>query len=188
VSRFIEHERDRTQDSLAGIRVSYVSLASLTVVAGEPCVHGRTGSVAGGGQPLDEFCSGYAKLHDALLSTLPKADGPSLPWPGERVGQSYDAAGMFVEAAHEMQKRAGLLGQPYAPNPGALAQQFREMRFNGATGSINFDAGRAGDRRNIAILTIADIHDIASVPKCVYLIGDLYDPSQRRDANGCPAA
>jgi hypothetical protein len=186
VSRFIEHEQDRSQDSLAGIPVSYVSLASLTVVAGEPCVHGRTDSVRGGGAPLDGFCSGYAKLHDALLKTLPKEDGPLLPWPGERVGQSYDAAGLFVEAVHEMQKRAGLLGQPFVPNPGALAQQFREMSFHGATGSISFGSSRGGDRRNIAILTINDIHDINSVPTCAYLIGDLYDPSQQRRDTGCP--
>jgi hypothetical protein len=187
VSRFIEHERDRTQDSLAGIPVSYVSLASLTVLAGQPCVHGHTGSVAGGGSPLDAFCSGYGKLRDSLVDTLPKQDAPLLPWPGERVGQSYDAAGLFIEAVQKMQNRAGRAGQPYAPNPGAVAQQFREQSFSGATGAIEFASSRGGDNRNLAILTITDIHDLNSPPTCVYLIGNLYDKAQRRDANGCPA-
>jgi hypothetical protein len=135
---------------------------------------------------LDSFCAGYGKLHDALIATLSKRDAPSLPWPGERVGQSYDAAGLFIDAVIKMQQRAGRSGQPYAPNPGALAQQLREMTFSGATGAIDFTSSRAGDTRNIAILTVADIHDIGSMPTCVYLIGALYDQAQRRDGNGCP--
>lgn len=186
VSRFVEHEQDRTDIAFAGIPVSYVTLASLAVLSGPSCVNGRPPPAGGGRTPLAAFCAGYHTLRAELGKELAKQDAPSLPWPGERIGQSYDAAGLFVEAVSEMQRRSRRTGRPYQPNPGALGQQLREMTFLGATGTIDFTRSRSGDNRNIAILHLADLRDIGATPTCRYLIGDLYEQGQRRGPNGCP--
>ncbi|WP_163507291.1 hypothetical protein [Fodinicola acaciae] len=186
VSRFVEHEQDRTQDALAGVPVSYVTLASLAVLSGPSCVNGMPLPADGGGTPLAAFCAGYHTLRQELARELTGKDAPSLPWPGERIGQAYDASGLFVDAVTEMQRRGRRSGQPYEPNPGALAQQLRETVFLGATGTIDFGRSRSGDNRNIAILRLADLRDISATPTCLYLIGDLYEQGQRRGANGCP--
>jgi hypothetical protein len=60
------------------------------------------------------------------------------------------------------------------------------MTFPGATGLINFQGSRIGNNRNLAILSIKDIHELSSIPECAYLIGDLYRPNQTRDQNHCP--
>ncbi|MFD4252671.1 hypothetical protein ACFWQL_23290 [Amycolatopsis thermoflava] len=190
VSRFVAHAPDRNRSELNGIPVSYVGMGSPVVLGGQACVDGRPGALPGGGPALDAFCAGYADLLRDLRK-LPPEEAPTTPWAGERVGGLYDAAGFFLDAA----RRLPLLGSgagasgPVAPNRAAVAQQFREMTFQGATGEISFERSRIANDRSLAILTIANISRLDGqdgVPTCAYLVGKLYSESEPREANGCP--
>ena len=88
-----------------------------------------------------------------------------------------------MDAARALQPNLGSA----VPNRAAVAQQFREMTFQGATGAISFQNSRIANNRSLAILTIADISDVENgVLTCSYLIGDLSSPDQPRQSNGCP--
>ncbi|MET8681139.1 hypothetical protein ABZW18_27060 [Streptomyces sp. NPDC004647] len=188
VSRFMAQEQNRNDDALAGISVSYVGMGSLVTLAGPQCLKGRPAPAVGGGAPLYAFCAGYSSLHDELSKELTKQKSPALLWPAELSGLAYDAAGLFVEAVRQMDRRLGASQASRGPNRGAVAQQFREMTFKGATGAISFSKSRIGDNRNLAILQIADVHDLGAEPQCVYLIGALFEEKQSRDPDGCPRA
>ncbi|MBE1470647.1 hypothetical protein [Kibdelosporangium phytohabitans] len=60
------------------------------------------------------------------------------------------------------------------------------IRFKGATGVIDLGASRVGERRNLALLEIAGIHDFGAVPQRVRLIGELYESAQKANPDGCP--
>ncbi|WP_245847979.1 hypothetical protein [Lentzea kentuckyensis] len=187
IIRFIAQKASRVQDSLAGMRVSYVSMAGLVVLAGKPCVEGKPSPQTRGGLPLDAFCAGYSRLNQEIQeSSLPAEDKPVKPWPGEHLGVAYDAAGLFLEAVRNAQSR--LAGLPvHTPHRGAIGAEFRELEFFGATGRTDFSASRIGEQRNFTILELTDIHDFGQQPTCVFLTGDLYGPDSPRQPNGCPA-
>lgn len=184
IIRFIAQKASRNRDSLAGMRVSYVSMAGLVVLAGKSCVEGRPDQKVRGGLPLDAFCAGYSRLAGEIQeSGLPAEDRPAKPWPGEHMAVAYDAAGLFLDTVGNAQAR--LAGG--TPHRGAIAGELRELEYFGATGRTNFKASRVGETRNFTILEIANIHDFEQQPTCVFLTGDLYGPDSPRLANGCPA-
>ncbi|WP_434438972.1 hypothetical protein [Lentzea sp. E54] len=184
IIRFIAQKGSRMHDSLAGMRVSYVSMAGLVVLAGKACVEGKLDENARGGLPLYAFCAGYSRLAQEIqASPLPPEDKPAKPWPGEHMGVAYDAAGLFLDAVRNAQSR--LAG--HTPHRGAIGGELRELKSHGATGRTDFSASRVGERRNFTILEINDIHDFEQQPTCVYLTGDLYGADSPRQANGCPA-
>ncbi|NGY58225.1 hypothetical protein G7043_04665 [Lentzea sp. NEAU-D13] len=184
IIRFIAQKASRVHDSLAGMRVSYVSMAGLVVLAGKPCVDGKPDPKVKGGLPLDAFCAGYSRLVQEIQSSaLPAEDKPVKPWPGEHIGVAYDAAGLFLEAV----RNAGNRLAGHAPQRGAIGGEFRELEYFGATGRTDFGTSRVGQQRNFTILEITDIHDFEQQPTCVFLTGDLYGPDSPRLPNGCPA-
>ncbi|USX51105.1 hypothetical protein [Lentzea sp. HUAS12] len=184
IIRFIAQEASRKRDALAGMRVSYVSMAGLVVLAGKSCVDGKPDDKVRGGLPLDAFCAGYKKLAGEVQdSALPREDKPAKPWPGEHMAVAYDAAGLFLDAVRNAQAR--LAG--HTPHRGAIGGELRELEFFGATGRTNFKESRVGETRNFTILEIADIYQFDQQPTCVFLTGDLYGPDSPRLPNGCPA-
>ncbi|WP_285643724.1 hypothetical protein [Lentzea sp. NBRC 102530] len=184
IIRFIAQKASRVQDSLAGMRVSYVSMAGLIVLAGKACVAGKPDPSARGGLPLDAFCAGYSKLAKEIQeSPLPAEDRPVKPWPGEHMGVAYDAAGLFLDAVIRAYSRRA----SSTPHRGAIGAEFRELEFYGATGRTDFKKSRVGEARNFTILEVTDLHDYEQQPTCVFLTGDLYGPDTPRLPNGCPA-
>jgi hypothetical protein len=181
ISRFVAQRSNRNQSQFAGIRISYVSMGSLVALAGKSCAGGASTSEAGG-KTLRAFCDGYHSLLDDLNHTLQPTDRPAAPWPGERIGLTYDATGVLVDAVRQIRRRSDVA----FPHRAAVAQQLREMTFTGVTGLIDFRSSRIGDDRSLAILTVADIHNADSAPTCAFLIGALYEPDQPREATGCP--
>ncbi|WP_283135344.1 hypothetical protein [Rhizohabitans arisaemae] len=173
VSRFIAQNRNRVQPGLPGIPVSYVGMGSLVVLAGQDCLLGRSNAKLLAGSQVDTFCKGLSKLRNEI------GYEQKAPWVGERVGGTYDAAGMFIQAAKSLADGSGI-------HRAAVGQWFRENPFRGVTGLIDFRASRIGFTRNIAILNISNIRDLATQPVCDYLIGDLYEKDQERSENGCP--
>lgn len=188
VSRFVSQEQNRRHPKLAGTAVAYVGMGSLVTLAGPSCLQGTPAPTVGEGTPLDSFCAGYRDLHDRLGKRLSEEEAPALLWPAEFTGLAYDGAGLFVAAVEQLQRQLDLVPGTGLPHRGAVAQQFREMTFKGATGTITFTDSRIGDKRNLAILQIDDVHDIKAEPRCVYLIGDLFEEKQLRSRNGCPIA
>ncbi|HUQ61357.1 hypothetical protein [Lentzea sp.] len=188
IIRFIAQKASRVHDSLAGMRVSYVSMAGLVVLAGKSCVEGKPDPKARGGLPLDAFCAGYSRFNQEIQdSALPPEDKPVKPWPGEHMGVAYDAAGLFLDAVRNAQSR--LAGLPvHTPHRGAVGGELRELEFFGATGRTDFSTSRIGEQRNFTILELTDIHDFGQQPTCVFLTGDLYGPDSPRQPNGCPAS
>ncbi|WP_158806262.1 hypothetical protein [Streptomyces sp. NRRL WC-3774] len=186
VSRFIAQEKNRKQTKLAGLAVSYVGMGSLVTLAGPECLRGKPAPLVGGGTPLNAFCAGYSDLHQSLAKTLKGDEAPALLWPAELSGLAYDGAGLFVEAIDQMRRRLKHEGT-VRPDRGAVAQQFREMTFRGATGAIAFTTSRIGNNRNLAILRIDNVYDLKAEPHCAYLIGALFETKQPRGANGCPS-
>ncbi|KAB1142335.1 hypothetical protein F7R91_29230 [Streptomyces luteolifulvus] len=187
IYRFIAQEKNRKNTKLAGLPVSYVGMGSLVTLAGRPCLDGKPAPLVGGGTPLDAFCAGYSELHKELDKQLSEDEDPALLWPAELSGLAYDGAGLFVEAMDQIQRRLKLPPGSGQPHRAAVAQQFREMTFKGATGAITFADSRVGEDRNLAILEVDNIYDLKSQPRCVYLIGDLFEKGQPRNANGCPS-
>ncbi|MGY1497486.1 hypothetical protein ACW4TU_12965 [Streptomyces sp. QTS52] len=187
VSRFIAQAKNRRNPKLAGLSVSYVGMGSLVTLAGPPCLkEGTPAPLVGGGSPLNTFCAGYSDLHKGLAKTMGKHRAPALLWPAELSGLAYDGAGLFVEAIEQMRRRLHPPQGTFRPDRGAVAQQFREMTFKGATGAITFSRSRIGDDRNLAILRLDNVRDLKAEPQCVYLIGALFEKKQARSANGCP--
>lgn len=183
IIRFIAQKGSRVHDSLAGMRVSYVSMAGLVVLAGKPCVDGKPDQKVRGGLPLDAFCAGYSRLAQEIQSAaLPPEDKPVKPWPGEHIGVAYDAAGLFLGAV----RKAGGRLAGHTAQRGAIGGEFRELEYFGATGRTDFGVSRVGEQRNFTILEITDIHDFEQQPTCVFLTGDLYGPDSPRLPNGCP--
>jgi ABC-type branched-subunit amino acid transport system substrate-binding protein len=182
ISRFMADKKSREDIRLqGGIRVAYVGMGSLVVLAGRQCNDGKS-SFESGGLLLANFCRGYHTLRVDLVAQLGEENAPSASWPGERVGLTYDATGLFVDAVRQMRR----LNSAAEPHRAAVAQLFRERSFNGVTGRIDFSRSRIGDQRNLALLEIADIVAPDSDPVCVYLIGELYKKDQPHEENGCP--
>ncbi len=182
VSRFVAHTPDRNRDEFNGVPLSYVGMGGLVVLAGRNCVEGKSGTVVGGSSELDSFCAGYRVLREEITGSLPADERPVAPWPGERVGGLYDTAGLFAGAVQELRPQGGS-----TPHRAAVAQRFREMDYQGATGLINFKQDRIANNRNLAILKLDDIHDLQGIPVCELMTGLLYSRGQERHpATGCP--
>ncbi|MCE6998193.1 hypothetical protein LZG04_25840 [Saccharothrix sp. S26] len=202
VSRFIAQSDLRLQNEFKGVAVSFVSMGSRVVLAGPDCrTKGQPAAPdasSPGAPPLVAFCTGHRRVRDRVTGPGRVADFARLlaesddrmPWPGERIGLAYDAAGLFVLAVRENQTRARV------PNPdpeaattrtrhpvhrAAVAQELREPNdFEGATGALDFGESRTGLTRPLAILTISDVHDLAEAPSCVYEISMPTDPATPR--------
>ncbi|QXJ19954.1 hypothetical protein AGRA3207_000571 [Actinomadura graeca] len=188
ISRFVANAGSRRSSALAGIPVSYVSLGSLLVLADSSCSEQGKASGAQGAAQLASFCSEYGALYKDLAAKLSAGEKPGLSWPAERVGLTFDAAGVFIDSVLSI-RRDGPWAQAATLDRAAVAQRFREPGFasTGVTGLIDFVRSRAGDHRNLALLRIANIHDINERPVCVFMIGELYQPGQRRDPRThCP--
>lgn len=186
-SRFVADARSRKHSVFNGVTVSYVGLGSPVVLAGQDCVDGLDNSLPGAGSRLDAFCAAYHELRRKLREELPK-EAPDMPWPGERVGGLYDAAGLFVNAVLEIRHRDST-GDGATPHRAEVAQQLRDLTFEGATGTIDFGRSRIADERSLAVLRISNINELAGpegTPSCVYLIGTVYGGRHPDTATGCP--
>lgn len=188
VSRFVAQGENRKQSALANRSMSYVGMGGLVTLAGASCSQeGRPAPLMGIGTPLDAFCAGYGKLRTELGKALPEKESPQTPWPAERTGTAYDVAGLLVEATSTLHQQLDTETKEAAPHRAAIAQELRENTYQGATGKIDFRASRIGNERNLAILRIANIHDMGSAPTCLYMKGDLFDAQQQRAPDtGCP--
>ncbi len=176
VHRFIA---DREQRGRVGTRVPvfYIGLAPMVVLAGPECL--TNGTVLLGGPTMEVFCHAYRKVIDP-------SDAPS--WPAELVGLSYDAAGLVMAAIAQAEKSQLHVGADRRPvHRSEVAQALREVEYHGVTGKYRFGADRIANRRNIAILTIADISDANATPTCAFLLGELPDEKQATDPRThCP--
>ncbi|SDQ18237.1 ABC transporter substrate-binding protein [Actinopolyspora saharensis] len=189
VSRFVADSRSREHADFNGVTVSYVGLGSPVVLAGRDCVAGRADSLPGAGPQLSAFCAGYHGLREELRSELPDSEVPDMPWPGERVGGLYDAAGLFVDAVFAIRLQRGPAGDGVTPHRAEVAQQLRALTFEGATGTIDFGRSRIADERSLAVLRIRNINELAGpegTPSCVHLIGTVYGGGHPDTATGCP--
>ncbi|PSL57228.1 hypothetical protein B0I31_102206 [Saccharothrix carnea] len=201
-SRFVAQSDLRLQNEFKGIAVSFVSMGSRVVLSGPDCVTKGLPSAPDadnpGSRPLVAFCTGHHRVRQRITGPGRVADFARLlaesddhmPWPGERIGLAYDAAGLFVEAVRENRMRTRVPNpDPSAPSTGprrpvhraAIAQELREpAEFGGATGPIAFGRSRTGLTRPLAILTISDLHDLAEVPTCAYEISAPTDQATPR--------
>lgn len=189
IIRFIAQKKNREQAALSGMRLAYVSMAGLTVLAGKPCVEDRLDQLkVRGGQALDTFCAGYSGLAKQIQGTtmLPEEDRPAKPWPGEHLAVAYDATGLFLDAVRAALARPGT--QPgREPHRPAVGAEFPELNSRGATGRTDFSDSRVGKDRNFMILEIADVRDFEQQPLCVFMTGEMYGLEEPPTPNGCPA-
>ncbi|SFT94023.1 hypothetical protein SAMN04487904_11436 [Actinopolyspora lacussalsi subsp. righensis] len=189
VSRFVSDQRSRNTTEFNGVTISYVGMGSPVILAGEDCVAGRANSLPAGGTQLNAFCSGYRELRETLRAQLPRTEAPNMPWPGERVGGLYDAAGLFVNAVIAIRHDRGPTKSGLTPHRAEVAQQLRDTSFEGATGTIDFGRSQIADDRSLALLRIDNISELrgpAGTPTCAYLIGTVYDGRHPSTATGCP--
>lgn len=202
VARFIAQGDLRLENEFKGVAVSFVSLGARVVLSGSDCRTKGQPAAPDASRPgapaLVAFCTGHRRVRDhvtgpgraADFARLLERSDDRMPWPGERIGLAYDAAGLFVAAVRQNQTRPRV-PNPDAPTPstgprptvhrGAIAQELREPdHFEGATGPIDFRESRTGLTRPLAILTVSDVHELAEVPTCVYEISVPADPATPR--------
>ncbi|NJP66866.1 hypothetical protein [Streptomyces spiramenti] len=184
VSRFVAQPDRGTDARLARVAVSYVGLGALVTLAGQECRDGGVPAGAPGGTPLNAFCAGFSELHAERQAA--GGDEGRMPWPAERSGVAYDAAGMLVGAVGQLHRLPAEGEPPGPPHRAAVAQHLRDSVFQGATGEIDFTDGRIGDNRGLAVLTLDDIRDVAAQPRCSFLIGSLGEGRDRDPDTGCP--
>ncbi|WP_367127998.1 hypothetical protein [Saccharothrix sp. HUAS TT1] len=197
-SRFVAQSDLRLQNQFKNVAVSYVSMGHRVVLSGPDCVTRGVPDAPDAGSaapPLTAFCTGHRRVRErtsgssrvAEFARLLAESDDHMPWPGERIGLAYDAAGLFVEAVRENETR-DRVPNPEDPSPptgprrpahrAAIAHELREPNdFEGATGPIDFAKSRTGATRPLAILTISDIHDLTAVPTCAYEINAPADHS-----------
>jgi hypothetical protein len=182
VARFVGQADNRDNPAYDGKSIMYVSLSSEVVLENQSCLARPRPA-----QAVTPLCSGLRALHEpkptdgdawrAFGTLLNQID---VPWIGERVGLSYDSAGLFLHAAawnQENRNRMDPSGQGL--NRTAISHELREIScptaaresrancYDGASGEIDFHAGRAGESRPIALLRIPDVKDVAQPPTCV---------------------
>ncbi|WHT22604.1 hypothetical protein N8J89_16525 [Crossiella sp. CA-258035] len=199
VARFVSQAELRRRDEFNQVTVSFVSMGTRIVLAGRSCRNGGApeslvARVASGGpeatQPLNTFCAGYRAFRnltqagpgeEAVAAFAREATkGEHLPWPGERIGLAYDAAGLFLAAVERNQIRDRVpdprSGKPaedadHLPHRGAIAQELTQLGdFQGASGRVNFHESRTGTTRPAAILTVSNVHNLDEVPRCQFIV------------------
>jgi hypothetical protein len=184
VARFVAQVDNRNNPAYDGKSIVYVSLDGVVVLENQQCLARAEPDEA---TPL---CSGLRALHEpkatdgeawrAFGSLLDQVD---VPWIGERVGLSYDSAGLFLHTVEWNQtNRRRLDPSGRGPDRTAVSHELREMScpasaeeprgncYDGASGEIDFQAGRAGEARPIALLRLPDVKDIAEPPTCVLVL------------------
>jgi hypothetical protein len=195
IIRFVAQKSERDQPDFNQVPVSWVDMGSLVVLAQESCRTTGIPATSTTWGPLLAFCDGYKWLYEEAKEKPSAANAyarllkgsDQLPWAGQGVGLSYDAAGLFIRAVRENQIRPSHVDREYTPHRGAIAQELREGKeFEGATGVITFQSSRIGERRNLAILNIANISDVRASPICEYLVGDTYS-IEAAAYRGCPS-
>jgi hypothetical protein len=182
VDRFMAQRESRAHPDFSGVKASFVSLGARVVLAGRRCLQGK-----GDGGRLNSFCVGMQSLYRELDedTRIPVGEKPTKPWPGERVGGTYDVAGLFIDAVNQIRVRTPTMRDVHRA---AVPQQWRESTYQGATGEIDFRAFRSGEDRYLAILEISDVHDFDAQLVCVHAIGALtLSPGQKKSETGCPA-
>ena len=179
VSRFVAQSDQRRRDEFSGVAVSFVSLGSRIVLAGPSCQ--ADGKQPGSSHTLTTFCAAYRGFRGARgveeaataeFARVLSPGGEHVPWPGERVGLMYDAGGLFLEAVRRNQLRfQGVERGVVSPHRAAIGQELRELSpFEGASGPVDFGVTRTGVTRTVSILRLPDLHDLARVPSCVFMI------------------
>jgi len=183
VSRFVAQGSNRQKETYARQAVSYVSLGSVVVTGNGTCYQDGPGEVTVLCRILRRLRSGNADDGPAWRDFGAALRENSAPWVGERVGISFDGAGLFVRAVavnqtgRDRRDASGL-----APNRAAIVQEMRELPcpqgkkidsgkcYDGVSGLIDFSADRDGRSRPISILRVADIGDRKAVPECVFMV------------------
>ncbi|MFE2757965.1 hypothetical protein ACFXGA_38775 [Actinosynnema sp. NPDC059335] len=194
-SRFVADGGKRTEKH-RGRSMAYVSLASAVVQGNRTCLSPERD----GADEPSRLCAGLRDLRSGAggrpawreFGRRLQEDATVLPWIGERVGVSYDGAGLFVHAVKEnrfKRQRVDAAGVPLGdaavgpPNRAAIGQELRELScppddrdaargscYRGASGPIAFDVDRTGASRPVALLELADIADLGTVPTCVHAL------------------
>ncbi len=53
----------------------------------------------------------------------------------------------------------------------AVGREIRELRsFEGASGPVEFAGSRTGEARAVSVLRVSDLHVLAQVPSCVFVV------------------
>jgi hypothetical protein len=186
VARFVAQADNRNNPAYAGKSIMYVSLSSEVVLENQSCL-AQTQPAQAKADHVTPLCSGLRALREpkqtdgaAWRAFGALLDQTNVPWIGERVGLSYDSAGLFLHAAawnQENRNRIDPSGQGL--NRTAISHELRELScptsaheprancYDGASGEIDFHAGRAGESRPIALLRLPDVKDVAQPPTCV---------------------
>lgn len=186
VARFVAQADNRNNPAYDGKSILYVSLSSEVVLENQSCLAQTPGAQVKVAR-VTPLCSGLRALRaprptdgEAWRAFGTLLDQTNVPWIGERVGLSYDSAGLFLHAAawnQENRNRIDPSGQGL--NRTAISHELRELScpttadeprancYDGASGDIDFHAGRAGESRPIALLRLPDVKDVAQPPTCV---------------------
>ncbi|OLR92837.1 hypothetical protein BJP25_19645 [Actinokineospora bangkokensis] len=176
VSRFMAQASVRDDNALANQPALFVSMAPHVVLARGDCA-GPTptpGAPLAGDPPLETFCRGYRSLVKEAT-----AEGfPEPPWPGERVGLAYDAAGLFLQALQFNQRRRPEAQTEYQAQRPAIAAELRMMPlYKGATGAVDLQRSPTGQQRAIALVEITDIADPTALPLCRFAFSEAGEQS-----------
>jgi len=94
VARFVADPGDRVNLGPGALPISYVTKGINILNTGTECLSKATVATLTTPPALADLCGQYAKISTAL-----RDNGIKLLWTGERVGLSYDAAQMFLQAA-----------------------------------------------------------------------------------------
>ncbi|GLZ43633.1 hypothetical protein [Actinokineospora sp. NBRC 105648] len=171
VARFVAQHEKRGNAKYSGKSILYVSLGPVTVLQNRTCFPENT-------EPLTPLC---ADMHDLVngadvYGEAGREFGRDLrerpqSWIGERVGLSYDAAGVLLQAATASR----------VSHRAAVAQELRETActlpatttrncYEGASGPVDLSRFRDGRDRPLALLLLADVHNTAQAPQCALLV------------------
>ncbi len=184
VARFVAQPDKRDDPDYAGKEILYVSLGGVAVLDNRDWLSSTPPSTPTAlcsalrdlRRPTDEDPPAWRAL-GALL------DKNKIPWIGERVAIAYDSAGLFLHAIRWNQS-ARTHPTTRTPNRAAISHELLELTcpttpdaprgncYDGASGAIDFRAGRAGDHRPITILRVPDVKNTAEPPTCVLMLPD----------------
>ncbi|WP_067864280.1 ABC transporter substrate-binding protein [Nocardia shimofusensis] len=133
------------------LTVRYVAKAAPLILAKQPCLRGET-SVGGRPMPPEQanLCYSIRQVLQGLdkeLDDLREEPEPYQPsWAGDRLGLGFDAGSLLMSA---VRKFNGSM-----PSRAAIAIALREISYPGATGRLDFTAGRTAETASLAVLVI----------------------------------